>query len=144
MTSLAVCALSAACAGWLMVPARARLPSTRRAGDHWLGVLAAAGVAVLLVPAGWLVPAAILGCTCLGGRALWLRRVAARQAEVRAARLAEVCDLLAGELAAGRTPDAALAEAADVWPELRHAADTARLGGDVPSALRVAGRPAGC
>jgi tight adherence protein B len=52
--------------------------------------------------------------------------------------MAEVCDLLAAELAAGRPPEAALREAAVTWPALGPVADVARLGGDVPGALRDA------
>ena len=56
--------------------------------------------------------------------------------------MAEVCDLLAAELAAGRPTEAALEEAARAWPEIRPVADACRLGGDVPAAFReVARRP---
>jgi len=129
--------LTAGLAGWLLVAPGARLPATRRPLERWVGLIAVAVGVALLVPSGWLVPAVVLAAACLGGRALWRRRAAARQADVRAARLAEVCDLVAAELAAGATPDAALAEAAHAWPELRPAADTCRLGGDVAGALRA-------
>jgi tight adherence protein B len=59
------------------------------------------------------------------------RETAADQAAVL-----EVCDLLAAELAAGRPPGAALAAAAERWPPLVAAVEAARLGADVPDALR--------
>ncbi len=55
----------------------------------------------------------------------------------------EACDLVASELAAGRTGEAALDEAAAVWPALRPVADACRLGGDVPGALRSLARAPG-
>jgi tight adherence protein B len=48
----------------------------------------------------------------------------------------EVCDLLAAELAAGRPPGSALAAAAERWAPLVGAVEAARLGADVPDALR--------
>lgn len=82
------------------------------------------GLALIVVPASW------------AARALWRRRTTARVAETNAARMAEVCDLLAAELSAGRPPEAALREAAATWPALASVAEVGRLGGDVPSALR--------
>ena len=48
----------------------------------------------------------------------------------------EVCDLLAAELAAGRPPGAALGAASERWPPLVAVVEAARLGADVPDALR--------
>lgn len=59
-------------------------------------------------------------------------QVAADQAAVL-----EVCDLLAAELAAGRPPGAALAAARERWPPLGAVVEAARLGADVPEALRL-------
>ena len=59
------------------------------------------------------------------------RRRAADQAAVL-----EVCDLLAAELAAGRPPGAALGAASERWPPLVAVVEAARLGADVPDALR--------
>lgn len=61
-----------------------------------------------------------------------------RRREVMAdqAAVLEVCDLLAAELAAGRPPGAALAAASERWPPLVAAVEAARLGADVPDALR--------
>jgi tight adherence protein B len=66
---------------------------------------------------------------------LWRQRRAARQSDRHASLTAEVCDLLAAELGAGRPAEWALAEAATMWPELLPVAEAGRLGGDVPAAL---------
>ncbi len=96
----------------------------------------------LLASGQWIGPLAILGAAGLAGRLLWRRRQQAREAEATAARMVEVCDLLASELASGSAPGAALDEAAAAWAGLRPAADACRLGGDVPVALReLAGTP---
>jgi tight adherence protein B len=71
------------------------------------------------------------------GRHLWRRRAETARAERTARCLLEACDLVAAELAAGRTGEAALAEAVSVWPDLRPVADVCRLGGDVPAAMRT-------
>lgn len=63
----------------------------------------------------------------------WTRR--AESVRTQAAVL-EVCDLLAADLAAGRPPETALAAAAGRWPPLTTAVEAARLGADVPDALR--------
>jgi tight adherence protein B len=119
------------------VPDRPRLPGV-------VGLAAAVAVVsawVALPPVAG-APLLVLAPACLVARLLWQRRREATEAEVRAARTVEVCDLLAAELAAGRTGEAALDEAASSWPALRPVADACRLGGDVPGALRtVAGSP---
>ncbi|WP_157559020.1 type II secretion system F family protein [Nocardioides sp. Soil774] len=63
----------------------------------------------------------------------WARR--RRTASTQAAVL-EVCDLLAADLAVGRPPGTALAVASQRWPPLSAAVEAARLGADVPEALR--------
>ena len=47
---------------------------------------------------------------------------------------------MVGELRAGQPPLAALARAAEVWPELAPVVSAARLGADVPAALRARAR----
>jgi tight adherence protein B len=94
--------------------------------------------AAVVLPHSWAGPMLVLAPASWGARLLWQRRTAARLAETNAARMAEVCDLLAAELSAGRPPDAALREAASAWPALAPVADVSRLGGDVPTALREA------
>lgn len=92
---------------------------------------------VLLGPVGGVLAA--LGAAA-GRRALQAYRAAAEREGVAAA-TTTVCSLLAAELRAGRTPDAALALAAEDLPPvlaepMRRAAVSARLGGDVATALR--------
>lgn len=105
-----------------------------------LVLLAPLAVAPLLVPRfGALL--VVLGLAGLGGVALWRRRRRRRVAARVSADVLETCELLAGELAAGRPPGHALARAADVWPPLAPVAESFRVGADVPDALRaLAGR----
>jgi tight adherence protein B len=100
-------------------------------------------VAFLARPASWLLLAVIALAVCWAGRALWRRRTEARRADTTGGLVLQVCDLVAAELMAGRPPDAALAEAVELWPDLRPVADAARLGGDVPAALRLLGETPG-
>lgn len=102
-----------------------------------------APVPLLVRPGSWLVLVAIAVAAAAAGRLFWRRRVEAQVAARTTASVVEVCDLLAAELAAGRPPEAALHEAASVWPGLRTVADTCRLGGDVPAALALAARAPG-
>jgi tight adherence protein B len=88
------------------------------------GAIPHAALALVAVPA------------VLAGQALRRRHAHARSAAENADRVVEVCDLLAAELAAGRTPEAALDETAVVWSPMRVVADACRLGGDVPEAMR--------
>lgn len=107
-----------------------------------LGVLAlglTAGPVAAVVTAGF----------CVGApRVLRARRRRAVQ-DLSRAQAAELCGALAAELRAGRAPADALAATAaalgggELAELLRRVAATARLGGDVPAALRAAGGPAG-
>lgn len=136
MTPGAVVAGAAAgLALWLCLPVPPR-PGVLRARAS---IRLAAGVAgVVLVPRGLVVPVLVLAAAAWAVRVIWRRRTAAREAEANAARMAEVCDLLAAELSAGRPAEAALAETAVAWPVMRPVADACRLGGDVPAAFRTA------
>src|SRR5690242_6132482 len=84
--------------------------------------------AVVVLPHAWAGPILVLVPASGAIRLLWARRAVARLAETNAARMAEVCDLLAAELAAGRPPDAALREAAVTWPAMGPVAEVSRLG----------------
>ena len=105
----------------------------------WAGV----GLAAVTLPSGVAAPLLLLLLGAAGARSLWRRRAETAAAEETARRMLEACDLIAGELAAGRTGEAALAEAANAWPAVRAVADTCRLGGDVPEALRSLARTPG-
>lgn len=122
---------------WLLVPPTSGASEPRA----WPGMrVAAVGVAALiaLVPRSWVGLALIVVPASWAARALWSRRATARLADANAVRMAEVCDLLAAELSAGRPPEAALREAAASWPALESVAEVGRLAGDVPAALREA------
>jgi len=108
----------------------------RRRQPRWLA-WPAGGLAVLVLPGSFAAPLLLLLLVAGGGRSWWRRRVQTASAEATARRMLEACDLVAGELAAGRTGEAALAEAAHAWPAMRPVADASRLGGDVPDALRT-------
>jgi tight adherence protein B len=98
-----------------------------------------AGGTVMLLD-GTSLALALIGLGVAGVVAGGWRRTRDRAASVqRADRVVEVCESLAGELRAGQPPVRALEHAVDVWPELEPAAATARLGGDVPAALRRLG-----
>jgi len=102
----------------------------------WWPVLVAVPVALLL--SSVLPPVLLVAGTVLvaGGRLLWRQRRRRREAGTSAGLALEACELIAAEVAAGQPPAAALGHAAQVWPPLRRAADTAALGGDVAGVLR--------
>jgi tight adherence protein B len=133
-----VAAAAAAAAVWLS--AAPRTPAATGPARASRTILVPLGLAalVVLLPGGWVGPMLVVLPASWGAWLLWRRRAAAQRAEDNAVRMAEVCDLLAAELAAGRPPQAALEEAATSWPVLAPVADVSRLGGDVPAALRSA------
>jgi tight adherence protein B len=143
MTMLAV--LCAGIATALVIPARADTPTAGGRGSptltswsRWvvLGVLAGGG-GLLVSADGTLL---VLGLILLGASAAVARLLAAARrgalARQREDRVVEVCELLAGELRAGRPPVTAVEDCAGVWPDFEPVATAARLGADVPAALR--------
>ena len=99
---------------------------------------------VALVAAAFLAPSRVvlLGVAVLavvaGGGVLWRRRLARRAALSTAAMLVEMCEQLAAGLGSGQPPGRALLDAAGHWPLLGPVAEAARVGADVPVALRRA------
>jgi tight adherence protein B len=134
-------AATAALTGWLLAPLAGPAvgPTVRCPGPQAGAVVALVlAVVVLVLPASWAAVTVVMAAAAWASRLLWRRRAATRLAEENAARVLEVCDLLAAELSAGRPAETALAEAAGAWPALCPVAEVARLGGDVPGALRRA------
>lgn len=153
MTGPAVVAVLASVSAVLVaLPPPARLPrsswgrsspaagTTAERSRRWTrrhGVLlAAAGLlAAAVAPyAGAL--ALVLAGAAAGAAGLVRRQVRRGRRATAAARVLESCEVLAGELASGRTPGQALATAARGWPQLRAAAVASEVGADVPRTLR--------
>lgn len=137
---------------WMLVPAPAAAAMARLGPaiggkgvrtPRWLvAALALALAAVMLTPSqiGWL----LIGAVSVGTVALLVRGSLTRRASaVRAQETAHAARLLSGLLRCGQLPLTALGEAADDSPALREAAMAARLGADVPGALRAAARTRG-
>lgn len=143
MTLLA--AATAAMAVVLLIPAPPRrpLPGCGSAGNRLsatrllLAPLGGMAVALLAVAEGSVLALGLI-LLAAGAAAARLadRARRRRDAEGREAQVVEVSQVLAGELRAGRPPVAAVTRAAETWPELEPVAVAARLGADVPGALR--------
>jgi tight adherence protein B len=150
MTLLAVLAAAAAAALWVPAPPSVasrtfRRPLGRpvRAGPA-LTVMAAGAAATLLVAMeGLRLVLALIVLACVGGAVLLVRRSRrARAAEQRQRMVVEVCEALVGELSAGQPLVTSLQRCCEVWPAFEPVAAAARLGADVPGALRrSAARP---
>jgi tight adherence protein B len=142
-TSSAVgAAIAAGLAVWLLVSPIGSSATRSRIRSSVVIVLGASA-AVVLLPHGWVGPLLVVGPASWVAHLLWRRRTTARSAAATSTRMAEVCDLLAAELSAGRPPETALREASAAWPALVPVAEVARLGGDVPAALREVARTPG-
>ena len=132
----------------LLLPAPRRIPGRAGAASSRPGLPAVLG----LVPFGAVAVGVldgtrlVLALVAIAVGAAVLRDLGRRRAGAAAARRADLvlatCEGLASDLRAGQPPVTALEAAVDEWPELAPAAAAARLGADVPDALRVlASRP---
>jgi tight adherence protein B len=137
-------AFLAGLAVWLLVPS-ARLS---RVTWSWRPVLI--GMAALGgwgTVSGWLpvrvgVVVVAGGLAVVGGRLIWRRRRDRRERAATAVGVLDACEVLVAELAAGRPPGHALAEAARRWSGLTPVVHAWQVGSDVPAALRrVAAAP---
>ena len=140
-----VAVLLTALAVGLAVPAAPRLPSgatgppgTRsRPASRLVAGLAGVTATLLVTVDGRRLALALIGLGCSLGCALLVRRSRlARAAELRQARVVEVCEGLVGELRAGQPLVTALEHCVEVWPAFDPVAGAARLGADVPASLR--------
>lgn len=135
-------ALLAALACWLLVVDDARLARGfhvfrwRRPGLAVLGIAApvlASGVANPL-----LVVDAVVAAVAAGVVAHLVARARRRAvATARRARVLAACDSLVAELRSGQPTLRALDRVTEEWPELSAVASAARMGADVPQALRT-------
>lgn len=140
----AVAVISAATAAALLTPAPVRLPRRLRAGGAsrvrpMLAVAVFPALALLLVltVGGDVLVVGLIACAvALGLQRLVTQARRAARAERTADLVLDVCEGMAADLAGGRPPVAALERAAQDWPPLISAAVCARMGDDVPEALR--------
>ncbi len=146
----ALAALAAAAAAALLVPYTVR-PGPARLMTQLRG-LSAIVVAAAAVTVGALLAFAegttlALGLIAVGGLGAAFRLVSSQRQRRSADSVAEVVlelsEALAGELRAGQPPVAALQHGAELWPDFAPVATAARLGSDVPTALRTLGRRPG-
>ncbi len=139
MTGLAVAA--AALAVLLLVRPPARLdpaPGSARSVGRLAAASLVAGAGCVVVAAPQVGALAVIAAaTAAGSAGLWRRRRRRRAAERVSGQVLETCELLAGELGAGRPPGDALDRAALAWPPMAPVAEAFRVGADVPTALRT-------
>jgi tight adherence protein B len=144
VTTVAV--LLAAAAAALLVPPQLRRSGLRPADGPRRRVGAGPGAAaafavstallVVTVEGRQLALALIVLATAAGVALLVRRARRSRVAEWRAGRVVEAAEALVGELRAGQPLVTSLEHCVQVWPELDTVVSAARLGADVPSALR--------
>jgi tight adherence protein B len=107
---------------------------------------ACAGTAAVLVTTveGLRLALALIVAVTAGGAALLVRRSReVKAAQRRQALVVDVAEALAGELQAGQPLLRSLEHCAEVWPDFDTVVSAARLGADVPAALRRLARVPG-
>lgn len=143
-------AVAVGCSVALLWPSLPRVPAVRRPPTAVRVVVAAAlwwaGARLQVCPglhdlaaggATTLAPAVLAGFAAIAAARLRRQAVSRRLRAACAAAVLEICEELAGELAAGAAPGTALERAARRWPELAAPATAHRLGAAVPAAWRV-------
>jgi tight adherence protein B len=121
-----------------------RKPRHRFVVPRWaIGACSGLLAAVVVWADGRRVFLGLISGAAVGAGATLLRRARdAKAAEGRQQTVVEVCEALAGELRAGQPPVRSLEHVADQWRSFEPVAAAARLGADVPTALRtLAERP---
>jgi tight adherence protein B len=140
-------AFLAGLAVWLLVPSARLSRATRETWSWRPALLGLAGLGGWGAVSGWLPVRAVVmavagGLVVAGGRLIWRRRQDRRVRAATAAGVLDACEVLVAELAAGRPPGHALAEAARRWSGLAPVVHAWQVGSDVPVALRrVAAAP---
>lgn len=128
-------------------PVRGAGPGTRRTrGRRGTVALAGVGLGAAAAVVGGVraaVWALLAAGVVVGARTLLRRRREGRAAARTRARVVGLCELLAGELRAGRAPSVALAAAAVEWPDVDAVRRADALGADTVAAWRVLARAPG-
>jgi tight adherence protein B len=121
------------------------LGASRRRPLGVSAVVVAGGVVAMpmIRPAPHLLLVAIVAAGAAVAGVALLRRARGRaRRATRRREVVDLCDGLVAELRAGQPPSRALAWLTRTWPELERTTALARMGGDVPAALRrVAAHP---
>jgi tight adherence protein B len=123
-------------AGPLVAAVRGR---RRRLGTGRLALTVVCGTAGLLLVTiqGLRLALAVVALSAVAGTAGLVHRArAARAAEQRRRHVVDVAEALVGELRAGQPVITGLEHCVEIWTELDSVVSTARLGADVPAALR--------
>jgi tight adherence protein B len=142
MTAAVLAALAAWCA--TTPPRRLPRPAAERRTPVLVVLVGAAAAAVgLMLGAPGPTVLLLIGLGVTGAiRRLWRNGRRAHAAAITRDRVLECCDLLAAELASGRPPGSAFAQASEVWPALAPVATSHALGGDVAGAMhRLSAEP---
>lgn len=149
MTPLAATSATLVAASvWLALPFEQALPALGRVGPGGTGGALSRAKGLLAVVAAGLVAWTFLtphvfalgmigGGVAMAVHGMVRRRRARRAADARASMVLGVCESMASDLAAGQPPVTVLERAADDWAELTPVAVAARMGADVPEALRA-------
>lgn len=142
MTLGALAAMLALPTAPLLVAPDASAGGLRRRGPGPVLTLALVAIlaTVLVAGHGRRLVLSLVVLACLAAGATLVRRSRrARVAEQRQERVVEVCEALVGELRAGQPLVASLERCLELWPGFEPVARSARLGADVPAALRRLG-----
>lgn len=124
-------------------PGRSKGPGGRLAGTGVVLSGAAGALAVANLP-GTTLGVLLVGAGAAAAAArLLVRARSQRQAQERRTAVVDYCEALLGELRAGQPVQVALERSVAAWPVTRPVAAAARLGSDVPTALRDLGAEPG-
>lgn len=134
--------LLAALVCWLLIVDDVRLVHTSVVSWRPRPVLALLGVATVIPAFGLATPLLVVDSLVAAAIATVVAHLVARArrralAAARRAQVMAACDSLAAELRSGQPTLRALERVSEEWPELSPVASAARMGADVPTALRT-------